>query len=301
MLLQKIHACTGHRAAVYGLAPGQTPRHWLSAAGDGWVAEWSMDNPDTGQLVAQVETPVYTLCSLPGQPWMVAGNSGGGLHWINRTDPGLTRNIQHHEKGVFDLLAVEEWLFSVGGDGTLTRWSIAQQRSIESIQLSNQSLRTVSWNPQRHQLAVGASDNNLYLLAADTFELQHMLTGAHANSVFATAWSPDGRYLLSGGRDAMLYVRDALDDFKVISVQPAHWFAINSIVFSPDGQYFATGSRDKTLKIWSAHTFELLKVVDVQRGGHVNSVNRLLWLPDGLLSCSDDRSIIFWNIRHDAL
>ncbi len=300
MILQKIHTATGHRAAVYGLAPGQTPRSWLSAGGDGWIAEWQMDDPENGQLIANVESPVYALCTIPGQPWIVAGNSSGGVHWINRADPALTRNIQRHDKGVFDLLPAGEWLFSVGGDGTLTRWSVETQRSVESIQLSNQSLRAVAWSPEQGRLAVGASDNSLYILS-DTLELERHLENAHTNSVFTAAWSPGGRYLLSGGRDAMLRIWDATDDFRLISEQPAHWFTVNCLVFSPDGQYFATGSRDKTLKIWSAHTFELIKVVDVQRGGHVNSVNRLLWLPDGLLSCSDDRSIMLWNIRYDAL
>ncbi|MBK8425147.1 MAG: hypothetical protein IPL27_03820 [Lewinellaceae bacterium] len=58
-------------------------------------------------------------------------------------------------------------------------------------------------------------------------------------------------------------------------------------------RFFATASRDKTLKIWDSATFTLLKVVDTIRdGGHINSVNRLLWLPECLVSASDDRSAI---------
>lgn len=86
------------------------------------------------------------------------------------------------------------------------------------------------------------------------------------------------------------------DDFLPVSEQPAHWYTLNHIVFSPDGAHFATASRDKTVKIWDAATFSLVKVLDVVRdNGHVNSVNRLMWLPDGLVSASDDRNAKIWK------
>jgi len=69
--------------------------------------------------------------------------------------------------------------------------------------------------------------------------------------------------------------------------------------FSPDGKLVATGSRDKTIKIWNAQNFGLLKVIDTQRnGGHINSVNTLLWssFNNWLISGSDDRSIIIWDV-----
>ncbi|MBK7939593.1 MAG: hypothetical protein IPJ82_22020 [Lewinellaceae bacterium] len=94
-------------------------------------------------------------------------------------------------------------------------------------------------------------------------------------------------------------VWDLENNFRLVSEQPAHLFTLNHIVFSPDGQFFATASRDKTIKIWDAATFQLLKVVDtIRNGGHINSVNRLLWLPGCLVSCSDDRTVMLWWVEH---
>lgn len=299
MKIEKIHTCTGHRAAVYALAPGKDERHFFSAGGDGWVAEWNLDDPETGQLAASSGTQIFSLCSLPDGR-LVAGDMNGGVRWIDRSAPDVTRNIQHHAKGTFDILAAGMWVFTVGGDGILTRWDLEKGNSVESFQLSNQALRSISFSEKRKELAVGASDNSIYFLDAETFELRHTLKDAHTNSVFATAYSPDGGYLLSGGRDAMLRVWD-LDltphSSPLTPNFPAHLFTVNHIVFSPDGQFFATASRDKTLKIWDAGTFQLLKVIDTMRhGGHINSVNRLLWLPDCLVSCSDDRSVMLWRV-----
>lgn len=294
--VKKIHTCTGHRAAVYTLAPGKDERHFLSAGGDGWVTEWNLGDPETGKLAASVETQLFSLCTLNANR-LVAGNMNGGVHWIDKENPDKTLNIQHHKKGVYDILAAGKWVFTVGGDGMLTRWNLEKGSSVESFQLSNQSLRCISFSEKRSELAVGASDNSIYLLDVETFELKRTLKDAHKNSVFTVVYSPDNRHLLSGGRDAMLRVWDLENDFQLVSEQAAHLFTINHIVFSPDSQLFATASRDKTLKIWDAQTFQLLKVVDtIRHGGHIHSVNRLLWLPDCLISCSDDRTVMLWRI-----
>ena len=297
--IQQIARYTGHRAALYALAPGRDDRHFLSAGGDGWITEWDIDAPEAGRVVANIETQVFSLCALDDPDRIVAGNMTGGLHWITRSKPDSTRNVQHHKnKGVYALRQHGEYVFSAGGDGVLTRWSAAAGHALESIQLSNQALRCMDISAQRREIAVGASDHSLYLLDLDTFAVKKILPKAHGNSVFAVAYAPDGQHLLTGGRDAMLRVWDISSDLALVKEQAAHWFTLNHLVFSPDGTLFATASRDKTIKIWDAQDFNLLKVLDVQRfGSHANSVNQLLWLPEGLLSCSDDRSVLRWFVK----
>jgi WD40 repeat protein len=296
--IHKIHQMTGHRGALYTLLAGATPGSLFSAGSEGWIVRWDTADPDNGRLAATVAHQVFALCQLPEAGQFAAGDMQGGLHWINLEEPEKTRGLAHHRLAIYDLLLHPDgFLFSAGGDGLLTRWDTAAQRSIESLQLSAKALRCLAYAHARRELAVGASDGSIHLLDADTLAIRHSLPQAHLPSVFTLSYSPDERYLLSGGRDAMLRVWDLETGLeKVVSEQAAHWFTINHITYSPDGQYFATASRDKTIKIWDAASFKLLKVLDVIRdGGHVNSVNRLLWLPEGLFSCSDDRSIIWWG------
>ncbi len=301
-LLQRTHRLTGHNAAIFALSPGFEPGTFLSAAGDGWVVRWQLDDPETGRLLARTEEQIFSLCSLPGERLIVAGTMNGGLHWIPVEDAAATRNIAHHQKGAYALLAAGEWLLSAGGDGALTRWSVKQMRSLETLRLSNQALRCLDYNEARNEVAVGSSDNSIYLLDAGDFSIRRHLAQAHDNSVFTVRYHPDGRHLLSGGRDAHLRIWDLDDDCRCVYAQPAHWFTINDIAFSPDGRLFATASRDKTVKLWDATTFELLKVLDaVRAGGHLNSVNTLLWHEQGptLISAGDDRSMVLWTSGGD--
>jgi len=298
MHLEKIHTCNGHKAALYTLACGQDARHFMTAGGDGWLVEWSIDAPDLGRLVASIETRIFALLHLPEIRLLIAGNMNGGIHWIDLADPTQNRNVQHHRLGVYELLAVHDRLYSAGGDGLLTRWSVQEKRSVESVQLSGKSLRSLAYSAARGELAIGASDGHIYLLEEATLALRRIIFHAHVPSVFTLAYSADQRQLLSGGRDAMLRVWDLEKEGPVEHEIPAHRFTINHLVFSPDKQFFATASRDKTFKIWDAHSYELLKVVDTLRfGSHIHSVNRLLWLPEVLVTASDDYSAMIWKVQ----
>ncbi len=297
--VKKVAQLTGHNASIFAVIPHDLPSHFLSGAGDGWIVRWNFDDPELGRLIAKVETQIFALLALPDHEMVVAGNMNGGIHWVDLQDPEQTKNIAHHQKGTFGLVRVENFVFSIGGGGVLTKWQIDPVQSLESYQLSNQPLRSIDHSAYRNELVVGSSDNGIYILDATTLALKKRLPQAHENSVFTAKYHPNHRYLLSGGRDAMLKVWDLNKNYELINQQPAHWFTINSIVFHPKGHWFATGSRDKTIKIWDAQSFKLLKVVETIRDkGHINSVNNLFWFGyhDYLVSCSDDRSMIVWEV-----
>lgn len=288
---------TGHQGALYALALSHKAGCFLSAGGDGWITEWQIADTETGRVVAQVNDKIFSLCVPPAEwpePLILAGTMSGGLHWINRDEPALTRNIQHHPKGIFDILWLDGEVLSLDGSGFLTRWDPVSKRAVESLQLSHRALRCIAHNEQQQLLAIGASDGNIYYLNSTDWSLMDKVS-AHEHSVFSLAWTPDGQRLISGGRDAMLRVWEHRR--TQVSAQPAHWYTINHIALSPDGKHAATASRDKTIRIWNISDMTLVKTLETIRDlGHINSVNRLLWYDhQTLLSCSDDRTVIVWE------
>lgn len=297
MNIQLHHVCTGHRAAVYALSAQGNRGGFLSAGGDGWIVAWDWTDPERGRLLASVDVQVFSVGMHTEADIVLAGNMHGGIHFIRQDAPNRSRNIQHHQKGVFLFLLSSSSVFSGGGDGILTRWSLPECRSTESLKVSSKALRAIAMRPDGEELAIGSSDGNIYLLDADNMAIKRTLHGAHQHSVFALRYAPDGQTLVSGGRDAMLRAWKT-EDYTLIREQAAHWFTINSICWSPQDPLFATASRDKTIKIWDAQTLQLIKVIDAARhSGHINSVNALLWMPEGLVSASDDRTIRLWSIH----
>ena len=301
--IHKIAQLRGHKAAIYAFANVKDPKHFLTGAGDGMIVQWKLDEPENGKLIAKVPKNIFSLYNLINHDIVIAGNMDGGVHWVDLKNPDNTKNIQHHQKGVFDIQLIDNQIYTIGGGGMITRWSIEERRTLESFHITNQSLRAMAFNEARNEIAIGASDNNIYILDAKSLSVKHVIRQAHENSVFTVKYSPDGNYLMSGGRDAHLKVLAIEREFEPVLEQAAHWFTINHIAFHPKGHLFATASRDKTIKIWDAENFKLLKVIDtIKNGGHINSVNKLYWsnYNNYLLSCSDDQSIIIWEILSEV-
>lgn len=288
---------SGHRAAIYDLA--LSPTGFYSAAADGFIVHWHLEDVDFGEVVAQVEGGKFLCLTTLEDGGIVTGALDGGVHWLYPGNEERNLHVAHHTLGVFAILRIGNEVFTAGGDGVLTRWNATTGRTMESLPLSPNSLRSIAYHPQDDLLAVGASDGKVYLLHREGMLLinSHL---ANEPSVFCLAFPQDSSAtrLISGGRDARLHFFNLSSPEEPPRIIDAHNSTINALAFSPNGRYLATASRDKTVKLWDATTWELLKVAEVVRDrGHVNSVNTLLWLNDELLvTAGDDRRVLGWSL-----
>lgn len=300
ILVTRIKALTGHEGSVYTLYQGAGSDSILSAGGDGMVARWDLKLPGDGDLLARIPAHVFSLLQVSGSQ-IVVGQMQGGIHVLDIDDKTEQKHLALHEKGVFDLkLSPDgEHFFAAGGDGVLSVWDTATFELKHQVPVSGASLRSLAFSIDDKTLAIGSSDNRVYIMDARSLAMMEVLEG-HENSVFCVQYSPDGKYLLSGSRDAHFHVWKPGKKYQLYRRIPAHRFTINSIAFSPCGRMFATAGRDKEIRIWDAQNFELLKVINHDKyGGHVNSVNQVLWVPfnNYLISASDDRSLMIWDIE----
>lgn len=294
------HELRGHNSAIYALSPYKDEGSFLSAAGDGWIVEWTVEDPENGRLIAKTNSNIFSMHYSKADHRVTVGDIMGDLHVVFPEESDKAKKITYHKKGVFGIISLADDILSLAGDGMLTRWSTNQFQKKESFQLSYHRIRGSTILKKHNLIVIGSSDKNIYFLDTTSFKIRNVIKLAHENSVFCLAHSADERYLLSGGRDAILKVWDLQKDFELVKALPAHLFTINAIRFSPDNKLIVTASRDKTIKFWDSSNFKLLKVLEsIRDDGHVNSVNDLMWLSKNrLISCSDDRTIKIWDVDY---
>ena len=297
----RLHSLTGHRDCVYTLQPSINPSIIFSGAGDGMIAKWDLEKPESGELIAKLPNSVYALHSMPGHDILIVGHNYDGIHLLDWKNNKEVASLKLTAAPIFDIQSYHDLIFVATGDGALMKVSAKQLTKLGEVKASDKSARTIAVNPRTGEVAVGYSDYYIRVFDIDSLKLKHQWQ-AHTNSVFTLRYSPAYQYLLSGGRDARLKVWEARAGYVQAAEIVAHLYAINHIEFSPDGKHFVTCSMDKSIKVWDTEELKLLKVIDKARhAGHGTSVNKLLWTSHHhqLVSASDDRTISVWNINFE--
>lgn len=299
--VNKAISFSGHGAGVFALAQAHEPHLFYSGSSDKVIALWNLKTGINEKFNAHFPSYIYAIAYIPEKNLLIAGTFAGNIHVIDLSKKEEIRNLQQHKGAIFDIkyLPAQNLFVSASADGSISFTDLTDLTCKKIITLCQEKVRNISLNIEKTRAIFACGDGTLRVYnLADLAEIQRF--DAHKLSANISAFHPNGKYLLSGGRDAMLCAWDVENNFIKVTSVPAHNWALYDIVFSPNGRLFATASRDKTLKIWDSETFELLKVISREKNeSHRSSVNKLLWTSYNnlLVSCSDDRSIMAWQIE----
>lgn len=286
----------GHKHGVYDLKIYDG--YVFSAASDSIVAQWDFKAGVFVQMILTGTLPIYSLSIQADK--LACGQRNGELIFTDLATKQLIAKILIGKKEIFfvHLLGEDgnEWLAG-GGDGNLYFGNLLEKDKVHIVPLSTTNLRCIDVCHQKDEIAIGSSDNFIYILSLADKKVKSVIKGCD-NSVFTLKYL-DENTLLSGSRDALLRVWKRKEEkWEVLELIPAHNFTINKIAIHPSGKYFATASRDKSIKLWSAENFRLLKVLSPEKflGIHTHSINSLVWDNDFLVSTGDDKKIVSWQI-----
>ncbi len=295
---------TGHKAAVYALAPGDAPGTFLSADGSGAVVRWHLDRPDAGELVMQAGAGIFSLHRPPARNMLWAGTEHGRLIVADLHARREVAAHHPHTKGIFAFADLPgDRVAAAGGGGVLSVHAPADGAILREVPLSDGKLRCLAMDPAAGALAVGANDGLVRVLEPvllnETATIQaHPTAPGPADrhtGCTAAAYHPRKPVLITGGKDGHLRLWRTDDRHRLLLELPAHQAAIYRIAFSPDGARFATAARDKSCLIWDAADLDPIVRLDRAAGGHAHSVNTALWAGDVLVTAGDDRTVRAWR------
>jgi len=296
--VQKIAELTGHSNPLFALALSQKPGILFSGGNDKGVVEWSLKTNSFIKVMFPVASSVYAIHCPENFPYLIAGLRSGQVLVFDFIQQKVIKSLNHHRKPIFDIKSVnaKKELLIASEDGTVSIWSLETLELVHSINVSQDTVRCISVSPEKKQIAFGCRDNSIQVYDLEDYTPVKSLN-SHTMAVFSLQYSPDGDYLVSGSRDAQVKIWDA-NTLELKENIAAHLFAVNHIAFHPTQPYFATASMDKSIKIWGSDDFKLYKVISREKGyaSHQLSINKIAWDGDNLISLSDDKRIIIWNI-----
>jgi centriolar protein POC1 len=301
MTVQKTGELTGHGNPVFTLELSQKPGILFTGGNDKGVVEWSLKNNAFIKVLFPVTASIYAIHGPVAYPLLFAGLRNGDVLAFDFVKQAIVANLKHHQKPVFDIKSVnsKHELLVASEDGTVSVWSLETLGLLHTVKASDDTVRCISISPDEKRVAFGCRNNQVKIYDLEDYTLIKTLHG-HTMSVFSLQYSQNGRYLISGARDAQVKIWDALSYEPVHNI-PAHLFAVNSIAFHPMLPYFATASMDKSIKIWGADDFKLYKTISREKGfeSHALSINKIIWNGNQLISGSDDKKIMIWDIGFD--
>jgi WD40 repeat protein len=295
----------GHSGCVYAMDKGFSENTVFTGGSDRFIALWNLETLQAEKFSAALPAPIYTICHIPEKNILLAGTTTGSIHILDLDKKEEIKILQHHRAPVFDIQysLKTNCFYTAGGDGNFAVCSLDTLSLLKMKKLSYDKARSIAFNTETSEIAVGLGDSNVLIFDLLTLEykkdfIAHELTEkiVGANIV---RYSPDGKFLLTGGRDAHLKIWK-VGDYELVKSIPAHNWAIYDIVFNPDATLFATASRDKTIKIWDAKTYQILKRITKENfEAHTHSVNKLIWSTyhNYLVSVGDDKMVMIREVN----
>jgi centriolar protein POC1 len=297
--VQKATELTGHSNPIFALTLSQKPGILFTGGNDKGVVEWSLKTNSFIKVMFPVAASVYAIHCPEGYPLMFTGLRSGEVLVFDFIKQQLLPGLRHHRKPVFDIKSVnsKKELLVASEDGTVSIWSLETLQLIHTLKVSEDTVRCISISPDEKQVAFGCRDNDIKIYDLVDYTPIATLKG-HTMAVFSLQYAPDGSYLASGSRDAQVKIWNT-STFELMENIPAHLFAVNHIAFHPTQPYFATASMDKSIKLWGSDDFKLYKAISREKGydTHRLSINKLVWNDGQLLSASDDKKVIIWDIN----
>jgi centriolar protein POC1 len=297
--IQKATELTGHSNPIFALTLSQKPGILFTGGNDKGVVEWSLKTNSFIKVMFPVAASVYAIHCPEDYPLMFTGLRSGEVLVFDFIKQQLIPGLRHHRKPLFDIKTVnsKKELLVASEDGTISIWSLETLQLLHTLKVSADTVRCISISPDEKQVAFGCRDNDIKIYDLVDYTPIATLKG-HTMAVFSLQYSPDGSYLVSGSRDAQVKIWNT-STFELVENIPAHLFAVNHIAFHPTQPYFATASMDKSIKLWGSDDFKLYKIISREKGydTHRLSINKLAWSDGLLLSASDDKKVIIWDIN----
>ena len=315
-----LQTLSGHTDWVNDCAVSARAGLVISAANDGSAKLWALDAPPEPYRIRQHRGWVLCCAALPQQSLLFTGGQDHSLmlwdarrgqprrHWMGQDGAGHAASVRGCAVSPDGRL-----LASAAADGSLVLWDTTTSERVLSLAGHRDWVNACAFHPGGQLLASVSNDRTLRLWDLRTRSRKLALL-AHDQWINHCAFSPDGRWLVTAAADGSL-LRWSLDfdetlwEAWLVNRRPlaaaraaealhalalaGHGASVNHCAFSPDGAWLVSASSDRSLRVWEAHSGQLLRSLN----GHLEEVNGCDVSADGrrIASVSGEGGLKVWS------
>jgi WD40 repeat protein len=184
-------------------------------------------------------------------------------------------------------------VYGIDSLGAVFAYDLLSQAVLFDVAISSDSLLGMALDPIGQTLAVGGTNNIIYVLDMTTGDVLYEFEG-HSNWILSLAYSPDGELLASGGADLSIIVWDVVNLQALGQIPTGHTDWIRQIEFSSDGTQMLTSSADGTLKRWDTASGRQVSETLTRHTTPIWSASYLS--EDRMLSADRSGQLIKWSL-----
>lgn len=234
--------------------------------------------------------PVRSVSFAPDGKNLASGGEDNVIHlWCLNTDsPG--KELRGHASHVRAIVysADGEWLLSAGRDESIKLWqprSYAEQRVFRDGE-SHDALLAARFSKDGKQLVLGSRDRTATLWDVASGELLLRCAEGHEFLASSAVFFADGLRLATGAGDGTTLIWDVTTGTQLFELEQTGY--TSALAVSPDGAWIVTGSDGNEVKVWNAHTGDLVTTLS----GHQGPITAVQFSSDGRqLATGDDQGL----------
>lgn len=281
-----------HTGAIYSLASDS--KFVYSSAADKFVTRWDISTGEQDSFAIRCDSTVYKILFIPNRNLLVLGTSLGDIHIIDTISKSEIKFLKYHKSAIFEMNydVFTDRLYVGDAEGILSVWEIDEWKLIITLPFDCGKIRSIFIVEKFNFLFIGSQDGYLRVLDLKSFNLINEFK-AHDLGCMSIFYSEIKKNILfTVGKDGYLKSWNLIDFRNVLNI-PAHNEAIYKLKIANSD--LVTISRDKSLKIWDINTLDFKSKIDKKTKGHTHSINDLLTIDNYIVTCGDDKRIIFWE------
>ncbi|XP_014295048.1 periodic tryptophan protein 2 homolog [Microplitis demolitor] len=131
--------------------------------------------------------------------------------------------------------------------GSFFLYELPDVNLIHSLNVSNQSLSSIAFNPTGDWVALGSSQLGQLLVWEWQSETYVLKQQGHSNNMTSLAYSPDGLWIVTGGEDGKVKLWNTITGFCVTTFSE-HTSSVTSAIFSHNRKFIVSASLDGTVR-----------------------------------------------------